>query len=147
MRICHYSSTQADIAISKSTFQPSNTASFERERLRPEDVFCVSSFRKTHAHLFRSESELDYLIRNRSSNGLESCGRPDSSNGFGLGLFLFPSTRFSFIDTQSTLARHENPTGWRNASQVARLALCLCRHRTMPVSAGTKRPSRCVTRT
>lgn len=58
----------------KSIAPTSNTNHPKTLRYSPEDIFCVSAFKTLHAQLFRSQSELDYLIRNRALNGLEACG-------------------------------------------------------------------------
>ena len=38
------------------------------------DIYSVTAFKEKYSHLFRSKSELDYLLRNRKLNGLEASG-------------------------------------------------------------------------
>jgi len=38
------------------------------------DIYSVTAFKQKYANLFRSKSELDYILRNRKLNGLEASG-------------------------------------------------------------------------
>ena len=51
---------------------PSNAIPSQRVSLR--DIYSVTAFKEKYSHLFRSKSELDYLLRNRKLNGLEASG-------------------------------------------------------------------------
>lgn len=39
-----------------------------------EDIYSVKAFKERYAQLFRSSTELDYLLRNRKVNGLAESG-------------------------------------------------------------------------
>ena len=39
-----------------------------------EDIYSVKAFKERYAQLFRSTTELDYLLRNRKVNGLADSG-------------------------------------------------------------------------
>lgn len=45
-----------------------------RQRVSLRDIYSVTAFKEKYSHLFRSKSELDYLLRNRKLNGLEASG-------------------------------------------------------------------------
>ena len=53
------------------TTQPTTIAS---QRFSLSDIYSVTAFKEKYSHLFRSKSELDYLLRNRKLNGLEASG-------------------------------------------------------------------------
>ena len=38
------------------------------------DLYSVPAFKDNHPYLFKSGGELDYLLRNRNTNGLSKCG-------------------------------------------------------------------------
>ena len=44
------------------------------QRFSLSDIYSVTAFKEKYSHLFRSKSELDYLLRNRKLNGLEASG-------------------------------------------------------------------------
>ena len=44
------------------------------KRISLSDIYSVTAFKEKYSHLFRSKSELDYLLRNRKLNGLEASG-------------------------------------------------------------------------
>lgn len=44
------------------------------QRVSLSDIYSVTAFKQKYSHLFRSKSELDYLLRNRKLNGLEASG-------------------------------------------------------------------------
>ena len=44
------------------------------QRVSLKDIYSVTAFKEKYSHLFRSKSELDYLLRNRKLNGLEASG-------------------------------------------------------------------------
>ena len=45
-----------------------------KHRISLSDIYSVTAFKEKYSHLFRSKSELDYLLRNRKLNGLEASG-------------------------------------------------------------------------
>jgi len=49
------------------------------QRFSLSDIYSVTAFKEKYSHLFRSKSELDYLLRNRKLNGLEASGAVISS--------------------------------------------------------------------
>jgi hypothetical protein len=53
------------------TIQPTAIPS---QRFSLSDIYSVTAFKEKYSHLFRSKSELDYLLRNRKLNGLEASG-------------------------------------------------------------------------
>ena len=55
-----------------TTRTPSNAIPSQRVSLG--DIYSVTAFKEKYSHLFRSKSELDYLLRNRKLNGLEASG-------------------------------------------------------------------------
>ena len=50
------------------------TPAIASQRISLSDIYSVTAFKEKHSHLFRSKSELDYLLRNRKLNGLEASG-------------------------------------------------------------------------
>ena len=44
------------------------------QRASLSDIYSITGFKDKYSHLFRSKSELDYLLRNRKLNGLEASG-------------------------------------------------------------------------
>lgn len=51
-----------------------STAAASGQRASLSDIYSVTAFKEKYSHLFRSKSELDYLLRNRKLNGLEASG-------------------------------------------------------------------------
>ena len=51
-----------------------STTTVSGPRASLSDIYSVAAFKKKYSHLFRSKSELDYLLRNRKLNGLEASG-------------------------------------------------------------------------
>ena len=45
-----------------------------------DDIYSVKAFKERYAQLFRSTTELDYLLRNRETNGLADSGAVISSS-------------------------------------------------------------------
>lgn len=50
------------------------TTATPTQRAALSDIYSVTAFKEKYSHLFRSKSELDYLLRNRKLNGLEASG-------------------------------------------------------------------------
>ena len=51
-----------------------STTATPTQRASLSDIYSVTAFKEKYSHLFRSKSELDYLLRNRKLNGLEASG-------------------------------------------------------------------------
>ena len=46
----------------------------EQQGVTLDDIYSVKAFKERYSQLFRSTTELDYLLRNRKWNGLEASG-------------------------------------------------------------------------
>ena len=56
--------------------QPNNPACLAalQKSVPLEDIYSVKAFKERYAQLFRSTTELDYMLRNRKVNGLAESG-------------------------------------------------------------------------